>query len=164
MVAAVERDRAERRFNDVRQLSNALLTDIAPKIERLQGATEARQSLLAQSLKYLDSLAQEAEGDLALQAELAAAYEKIGDLQGNLANPISRREASLSSSSRFAIALLGEFEGICSVFIPKAVKLVSNQDYQQNLPNSDCCGHLFRWIIAESGSAGRDSLWDLAAR
>ena len=82
-----QRERAERRFNDVRQLSNALLTDIAPKIERLQGATEARQALVVQSLKYLDSLAQEAEGDLVLQAELAAAYEKIGDLQGNPANP-----------------------------------------------------------------------------
>ena len=60
-VARRERDRAERRFNDVRQLSNALLTDIAPKIERLQGSTEARQALVFQSLKYLDSLAQEAE-------------------------------------------------------------------------------------------------------
>ncbi len=39
-LARQERDRAERRFADVRQLSNALLTDIAPKIERLQGATE----------------------------------------------------------------------------------------------------------------------------
>ncbi len=86
-LARQERDRAERRFADVRQLSNALLTDIAPKIERLQGATEARQSLVNQSLKYLDSLANELNDDLALQAELAAAYEKVGDLQGNPANP-----------------------------------------------------------------------------
>jgi non-specific serine/threonine protein kinase/serine/threonine-protein kinase len=86
-VARRERDRAERRFDDVRQLSNALLTDIAPKIERLQGATEARQALVVQSLKYLDSLAQEAEGDLALQAELAAAYEKVGVLQGDSRKP-----------------------------------------------------------------------------
>ena len=86
-VARQERDRAERRFNDVRQLSNALLTDIAPKIERLQGATEARQALLAQSLKYLDSLASESGDDPALQSELAAAYEKVGDLQGNPTNP-----------------------------------------------------------------------------
>ncbi|HEX8423882.1 MAG TPA: protein kinase, partial [Pyrinomonadaceae bacterium] len=86
-VARDERDRAERRFADVRQLSNALLTDIAPKIERLPGATEARQAVLTQSLKYLDSLALEAGGDLALQSELASAYEKIGDLQGNPTNP-----------------------------------------------------------------------------
>ncbi len=86
-IALVERDRAERRFTDVRQLSNALLTDIAPKIERLQGATEARRAVVRQSLKYLDSLASESVDDLSLQAELAAAYKKVGDLQGNPAKP-----------------------------------------------------------------------------
>ncbi|MCY7375852.1 MAG: protein kinase [Pyrinomonadaceae bacterium] len=86
-VARQERNRAERRFNDVRQLSNALLNDIAPKIERLPGSTEARQSLVNQSLKYLDGLASESQDDSALQSELAAAYEKVGDLQGNPTNP-----------------------------------------------------------------------------
>jgi non-specific serine/threonine protein kinase/serine/threonine-protein kinase len=86
-IAAQQRDRAERRFSDVRRLSNALLFEIAPKIERLEGATEARQALLTQSLKYLDSLAQESSKDWALQSELAAAYEKVGDLQGNPTNP-----------------------------------------------------------------------------
>lgn len=86
-VARQERDRAERRFSDVRQLSNALLSDIAPKIERLEGSVEARQALVAQSLKYLDSLASESADDAALQSELAAAYEKVGDLQGNPNKP-----------------------------------------------------------------------------
>lgn len=86
-LAAQQRDRAEQRFSDVRRLSNALLFEIAPKIERLEGATDARQSLLTQSLKYLDSLAQESGEDRALQSELAAAYEKVGDLQGNPTNP-----------------------------------------------------------------------------
>jgi non-specific serine/threonine protein kinase/serine/threonine-protein kinase len=85
--AREQRDRAERRFSDVRHLSNALLSDIAPKIERLPGSTEARQSLVNQSLKYLDSLAQESGDDLQLQAELAAAYEKIGSLQGETRKP-----------------------------------------------------------------------------
>ena len=71
----------------MRQLSNALFTDIAPKIERLQGSTEARQALVLQSLKYLDSLAQESGGDVKLQAELAAAYEKVAELQGSPARP-----------------------------------------------------------------------------
>ena len=85
--ARLERDRAEKRFADVRQLSNALLNDIAPKIERLPGALEARGAVVGQSLKYLDSLASESSGDSDLQIELAAAYEKIGDLQGNPTNP-----------------------------------------------------------------------------
>ncbi|MGB8510503.1 MAG: serine/threonine-protein kinase [Pyrinomonadaceae bacterium] len=81
-IARRERDRAERRFTDVRQLSNALLFEIAPKIERLEGSTEARESLVKRALEYLDSLARESGEDAGLQSELAAAYEKVGDLQG----------------------------------------------------------------------------------
>lgn len=86
-VARKQRDHAERRFNDVRRLSNALLFDIAPKIERVQGSTEARQALVNQSLKYLDSLANESTDDWSLQSELATAYEKIGSLQGDALKP-----------------------------------------------------------------------------
>lgn len=82
-----ERDRAEARFNDLRQLSNSLLFEIAPKIERLQGSLAARELMLQRAVEYLDDLAAEAQNDLLLQAELAAAYEKVGDLQGNPANP-----------------------------------------------------------------------------
>jgi len=104
-LAAAERDRARRRFDDVRQLSNALLNDIAPKIERLEGSTEARQALVTQSLKYLDSLAGESADDLVLQAELAAAYEKVGVLQGD------SRRASLSDF-RGAIASLEKAQAV----------------------------------------------------
>ncbi len=82
-----ERDRAEKRFNDVRKLSNSLLFEITPKIERLQGSIEAREILVKRALEYLDSLANESQPDAALSSELASAYEKIGDLQGNIAKP-----------------------------------------------------------------------------
>lgn len=77
-----QKRRAERRFNDVRRLSNALLFEIAPKIERLEGSTEAREALVRRALQYLDSLGQESGGDAQLQGELAAAYEKVGEIQG----------------------------------------------------------------------------------
>lgn len=77
------RDRAEKRFQEVRKLSNSLLFKITPKIERLPGSTEARQELVTQALEYLDSLSNESQDDLGLQSELASAYEKVGDVQGN---------------------------------------------------------------------------------
>ena len=86
-IARLERDRAERRFSDVRQLSNSLLFELSPKIERLSGSTEARKILVSRALEYLDSLATESQNDSSLQSELAAAYEKIGDLQGNPNKP-----------------------------------------------------------------------------
>ncbi|MEP6902428.1 MAG: protein kinase [Actinomycetota bacterium] len=82
-----ERDRAEKRFNDVRKLSNSLLFEITPRIERLQGSTEARELLVKRALEYLDSLAVESQKDATLQSELASAYEKIGELQGNQGKP-----------------------------------------------------------------------------
>jgi non-specific serine/threonine protein kinase/serine/threonine-protein kinase len=81
--ANVERARAERRFNDVRKLANAVLFDYHDKIESLTGSTEVRRQMLADSLAYLDSLSQEASADPMLLRELAAAYEKTGTIQGN---------------------------------------------------------------------------------
>ena len=85
--AEAQRIKAEKRFNDVRKLANTFLFEIYPKIENLQGATEARETLVKRALEYLDSLSQEAGDDRELQRELAAAYEKVGDVQGNPNQP-----------------------------------------------------------------------------
>jgi serine/threonine protein kinase/tetratricopeptide (TPR) repeat protein len=75
--------RAERRFNDVRTLANSFVFEFHDAIKDLQGATPARELVVRRALQYLDSLSQEAKGDRSLQLELAAAYVKIGDVQGN---------------------------------------------------------------------------------
>ena len=82
-IARNQQARAERRFNDVRKLSNSLLFDIHDAIRDLPGSTPARKILVTNALIYLDSLAEEARGDLSLQRELAEAYERVGDVQGN---------------------------------------------------------------------------------
>lgn len=82
-IASAQRARAEKRFNDVRDLANSLF-DINDSITNLPGATAARKLLITKALKYLDSLALEAGGDPSLQRELATAYQKVGDIQGLL--------------------------------------------------------------------------------
>lgn len=82
-VAEAERARAERRFNDVHELANFLLFELHDAIRGLPGSTPVRQRLVERALEYLDSLSKEAEGDLALQEDLAMAYERVGDIQGN---------------------------------------------------------------------------------
>lgn len=82
-VAKAERVKAERRFNDVRSLANSFLFELSPMIEKMPGSIAARQKLVTLALKYLDSLSKEAGTDPELQRELAAAYEKVGDVQGN---------------------------------------------------------------------------------
>ena len=79
----VERGRAVRRFNDVRELARAVVFDYHDAIEKLPGSTVVRERLVRDALKYLDRLASDAAGDTSLQRELATAYQKIGDIQGN---------------------------------------------------------------------------------
>lgn len=85
-VAQAERAKAERRFGDVRKLANSYLFDVYPEVENLEGSLKAREKILVSALEYLDSLSTEAAGDLALQSELATAYEKVGDVQGAMTN------------------------------------------------------------------------------
>ena len=81
-IARAERARAERRFNDVRKLANSVLFDYHDAIEALPGATAVRERLVSDARTYLDSLAAESGGDPVLQRELAAAYERLGDVLG----------------------------------------------------------------------------------
>ena len=80
-IARAERAQAERRFNDVRTLANSLMFEIHDGIHNLPGSTQVRELLVRKALLYLDSLSQEASGDLSLQRELAAAYDRVGELQ-----------------------------------------------------------------------------------
>jgi tetratricopeptide (TPR) repeat protein len=81
--ADLQRARAEQRFNDVRRLANSLMFEIHDSVKDLQGATPTRRLIVSRALEYLDSLAGEAADNPDLQRELATAYEKIGDIQGN---------------------------------------------------------------------------------
>ncbi len=82
-VARAERARAERRFADVRRLATSFLFEFHDAIATLPGSTPARLLVVSKALEYLDSLAAEAGGDRELQKELAAAYDRVGDVQGN---------------------------------------------------------------------------------
>jgi non-specific serine/threonine protein kinase/serine/threonine-protein kinase len=75
--------RAERRFNDVRRLANSLVGELYDSIAEVPGSTSARQLLVARALGYLDALSREAGRDTSLKVDLADAYQKIGDVQGN---------------------------------------------------------------------------------
>ncbi|MGH9854326.1 MAG: protein kinase domain-containing protein, partial [Blastocatellia bacterium] len=103
---ARERDRAERRFTQVRKLSNTFLFDFHDKIQNVPGTTEARAMVAKTALEYLDSLAQEAAGDSELEWELAVAYQKLGDVQGDpwVANLGQSQEAMRSYQKGLKLA------------------------------------------------------------
>jgi non-specific serine/threonine protein kinase/serine/threonine-protein kinase len=82
-IAQSQRALAERRFGELRKLANSFLFEFDDAIAELAGSTNARHLVVRKALEYLSALAKEAHGDAQLQSELAVAYERVGDIQGN---------------------------------------------------------------------------------
>jgi eukaryotic-like serine/threonine-protein kinase len=81
--ADVERRRAERHLNDVRELTSVYLADVYDAVAYLPGGTKARKLLVENSIKYLAGLEREAQDSPQLQRDLAVAYDRLGDVQGD---------------------------------------------------------------------------------
>jgi serine/threonine protein kinase/tetratricopeptide (TPR) repeat protein len=80
-VANRERRIAERRFQDLRQLANQLLTFDA-SLRDLPGSTTARRQIVAASMAYLDGLGRDARPDRDLAMEVANGYIALAQVQG----------------------------------------------------------------------------------
>ena len=83
IVAGRERDKADERFNQVRKLTHTILFEYHDEIIKLPGSTPLLEKMVNNTLEYLDNLAPESNGDKDLQSEIATAYQKVGDVQGN---------------------------------------------------------------------------------
>ena len=86
-VATEQRARAERRFADVHQFASEVLFGYHERIRKLSGSLEVQQSIVADALRYLESLRAEAGDDPRLLADLAEAYLRVGDIQGSSYGP-----------------------------------------------------------------------------
>ena len=104
-VARAERAKAEQRFNDVRELANSVVFELHDSIQDLPGSTPSRELLVSRALEYLDKLAGEAGQEPSLQLELAAAYDKIGDIQGGFGTSHLGQRQKAGESYRKALAI-----------------------------------------------------------
>ena len=104
VVAEVQRDRAERRFQDLRQFANFVLNDLDDSLRR-EGVTPARKKVVARALEYLDKLRGESGGNDAFEKDLVNGYLKVGDVQGNLYQASVGDSESALASYRNALAI-----------------------------------------------------------
>ena len=104
-IARAERARAEERFDDVRRLATSFLFEFHDAVQDLPGSTPARKLVVQRALQYLDRLAKEAGDDASLKRDLASAYQRIGDVQGNPNNANLGDSASALKSYRKALSI-----------------------------------------------------------
>lgn len=98
--------RAERRFQQLRQLAGDLVFQFEQQIRDLAGATRARQYVVRKAIEYLERLAAEARGDTELQFDLATAYRRISEIQFDPAASSLGDIAGAAASLEKARALL----------------------------------------------------------
>lgn len=82
-IANDQRRKAEARAEDLRKLSSQLLSEIDEAIQKLPGSTPAQKLLVSSVLEHLDRASKDASGDSQMQVDLANAYIRLGNVQGN---------------------------------------------------------------------------------
>ncbi len=97
---------AGRRFDTAREAARALIFDVHDAVETLPGSTPVREVIVSRALDYLDRLTLEAGDDATLRLDLAQAYLRVGNVQGNPNNSNLGRLQDALTSYRRGLALL----------------------------------------------------------
>lgn len=82
-VAQMERQKAQAESEDLRQLSVSLLTELDEAIKQLPGSTNAQKLLVTRVLEHLDRVSASDVPDKPTALNLADAYTRVGNLEGN---------------------------------------------------------------------------------
>ncbi len=109
VVARSERDVAQQRFDDVRQLANEFF-GVAKDVQALPGSSAVQEHIVTTSIKYLEGLSKRAGNDWRLKAEIAAGYRKAAEAQGIFRGMNLGRPAEAQQSLNKAAALLAEVD------------------------------------------------------
>jgi len=107
-VAAEERDKAQQRFRQVREMSRSLIFDIHDSLRSVPGTTEPRRLLLDRAVQFLDGLTAGAGTDDALKLELAEGYRRLGAVQGSESTDNLGDTAAAQTSLTKATKLIDE--------------------------------------------------------
>ncbi len=104
--ANIERERAEARFNDIRNLTSTFMFEVNEAITK--SPIKARELLVQRAIEYLDKLSSESAGNIELKGDLASAFERIGDIQSEIFRPFSGKTSEALLSHQKALALREE--------------------------------------------------------
>jgi eukaryotic-like serine/threonine-protein kinase len=132
---------ARRRFDDLRELAHAVVFDVNDTLAAIPGTTAARKLVVETALHYLDRLGRDDVSDPQLREEIAAAYLRIGKVQGGAFLANLGDSAGALESFRKAIATVDQHDttvGLRRVAIEAHINIATlATDPIQSLPDFD---------------------------
>ena len=106
--AESERQRAQERYRDVRALASSMLFDLYDGVRDLAGSATARRLIVAKVQKQLELLNADASHDAGLERDLAASYERMGELRVDPRQPKQNDSGAAIQAYREALRLRRE--------------------------------------------------------
>jgi len=85
--AEEQRQQAQARYREVRALASSLLFDMYDGVRDLAGSATARRLMVAKAQHQLELLNRDGGQDIGLQRDLAASYERLGELRVDARKP-----------------------------------------------------------------------------
>lgn len=99
---------ASSRLRQIRTMADRLVFDVHDAVRDLPGSTKARQVIVQTALDYLDSSTNSVQGDAPAEKDLAKAYRRLGDVQGNVQHANLGDPSGALARYRQAITLLDD--------------------------------------------------------
>jgi eukaryotic-like serine/threonine-protein kinase len=100
--AQTERDRAQKRFDDVRELAGFMLGDLHDDLVKLPGAAALKARTTAVGRDYLEKLSLEADAPVDVRRDVAIGYARVGNAEAttstNATGHIKAGEDALKAS------------------------------------------------------------------
>ncbi len=162
--------RADRRFQQVRQLANRFLFEFHDEIANTPGTVKARAMVVSTALEYLNSLSSESAGDPGLQWEMAVAYAKVAAAQGSTTSPSLGRPREAMASYETGLALARQVADSGGLDENRRIALVDMlcraQIHLRGLGENDAGARIGREAVARSsglpGMTQRQALNELS--
>jgi tetratricopeptide (TPR) repeat protein len=107
----MERQRERERYREVRALASSVLFDLYDGIRDLAGSTTARRLIVAKAQQQLELLSADSASDIGVQRDLAAAYERMGELRVDPHRPNKEDAAAALDAYRRAVELRQKIAG-----------------------------------------------------
>lgn len=103
--AESERQKEQARYREVRALAASLLFDLHDGIRDLAGSTTARRLIVGKAQRQLEVLSADSGNDIDLQRDLAASYERMGELRVDRRQPNKNDAGAALEAYKHAVEL-----------------------------------------------------------
>jgi tetratricopeptide (TPR) repeat protein len=153
--AEIEKTREQMRYREVRSLASSLLFDLYDGVRDLAGSSTAKRLIVAKVQHQLELLSAEAGDAIGLQRDLAACYERMGELRMDPGSGKAGANAAVESYQkavdlRRRIAARSDSGLADQRDLARALSKLGDGQFLASANKAALASHESAWVLAQS--------------